>query len=145
MPTYEYLCKACDHRFDHFQSLSEKRLRKCPECGRPKLERQFGTGAGIVFKGSGFYETDYRSKGYTESAKQDASAKKDTEGAATETDGKAGASKKAGADGSKDKGSKPSGASKGKNSSGNNSSGKNSSANKSPKSGGGSADKSPGG
>jgi putative FmdB family regulatory protein len=62
MPTYEYLCEACEHAFEEFQAMSDKLLRKCPKCGKPKLRRLFGTGAGIIFKGSGFYETDYRKK-----------------------------------------------------------------------------------
>ena len=62
MPTYDYVCRACEHRFEHFQSMQEPTLRKCPECGRLKLERLIGAGAGILFKGSGFYETDYKRK-----------------------------------------------------------------------------------
>ena len=62
MPTYDYVCRACEHRFEHFQSMQEPSLRKCPECGRPRLERLIGSGAGILFKGSGFYETDYKRK-----------------------------------------------------------------------------------
>jgi putative FmdB family regulatory protein len=63
MPTYDYVCKFCDHAFEHFQRISEKLLRTCPECKRRGLERLFGTGSGIVFKGDGFYETDYKRKG----------------------------------------------------------------------------------
>jgi putative FmdB family regulatory protein len=62
MPTYDYVCRACEHRFEHFQSMQEARLRKCPECGKLRLERLIGAGAGILFKGSGFYETDYKRK-----------------------------------------------------------------------------------
>ena len=62
MPTYDYVCRACEHRFEHFQSMQEPALRKCPECGRSQLERLIGSGAGILFKGSGFYETDYKRK-----------------------------------------------------------------------------------
>jgi putative FmdB family regulatory protein len=62
MPTYDYVCDACRHAFEEFQSMSDKVLVKCPECGKRKLRRLFGTGAGIIFKGSGFYETDYRRK-----------------------------------------------------------------------------------
>ncbi len=62
MPTYDYLCDACKHAFEEFQSMSDKVLVKCPACGKRKLRRLFGTGAGIIFKGSGFYETDYRRK-----------------------------------------------------------------------------------
>lgn len=62
MPTYDYLCDACKHAFEEFQSMSDRVLVKCPACGKRKLRRLFGTGAGIIFKGSGFYETDYRKK-----------------------------------------------------------------------------------
>jgi len=71
MPTYEYLCKACGHRFDELQSFSEPTLTKCPECKKKKLERQIGTGAAIIFKGAGFYQTDYRSESYKSDAKAD--------------------------------------------------------------------------
>jgi putative FmdB family regulatory protein len=63
MPTYEYECDACGHRFEKFQMMTEKPKRKCPECGKRKLQRLIGTGAGIIFKGSGFYETDYKRAG----------------------------------------------------------------------------------
>lgn len=69
MPTYEYHCDACDHNFDEFQSMSDKPLKKCPQCGKPKLRRVFGAGAAILFKGSGFYQTDYRSESYKAAAK----------------------------------------------------------------------------
>ena len=69
MPTYEYLCGACDHTFEEFQSITAKPLRKCPACGKPKLKRLIGTGAGVIFKGSGFYETDYRSESYKKGEK----------------------------------------------------------------------------
>ena len=68
MPTYDYRCNNCEHEFEEFQSMSAKPLRKCPECGTLKLERLIGTGAGVIFKGSGFYETDYRSESYKKSA-----------------------------------------------------------------------------
>ena len=64
MPTYDYECDACDHAFELFQSISEPVKKKCPECGRMKLRRLFGTGAALLFKGSGFYQTDYRSDSY---------------------------------------------------------------------------------
>ena len=64
MPTYEYLCDACGHEFEEFQSITAKALRKCPKCSKLKLKRLIGTGAGIIFKGNGFYETDYRSESY---------------------------------------------------------------------------------
>ena len=71
MPTYDYECDACDHAFEEFQSITAKLLRKCPACGKLKLRRLIGTGAGIIFKGSGFYETDYRSDKYSKDAKAD--------------------------------------------------------------------------
>ena len=71
MPTYEYVCGACEHEFEEFQSMSARPLRKCPECGALKLERKIGLGAGIIFKGNGFYQTDYRSEGYKKAAEAD--------------------------------------------------------------------------
>jgi len=76
MPTYEYICDACGHDLEEFQSMSAKPLKKCPDCGKNKLVRQIGTGAGIIFKGSGFYETDYRSEGYKKDAKAESDAAK---------------------------------------------------------------------
>ncbi|MBL8750246.1 MAG: zinc ribbon domain-containing protein [Planctomycetes bacterium] len=71
MPTYEYLCKACGHRFDEFQSMSAKELRKCPACKKNALDRLIGAGSGVIFKGSGFYQTDYRGASYSSDAKKD--------------------------------------------------------------------------
>jgi len=92
MPTYEYVCDNCGHGFEKFQSITANPLRKCPECSKMRLNRLIGTGGGIIFKGSGFYETDYRSESYksgkdkakpkTESKDTD---KKDTEPAKTES------------------------------------------------------------
>ena|SRR5439155_1356798 len=83
MPTYEYHCDACEHQFEEFQSMSEAALSKCPQCGRKKLRRLFGTGAAILFKGSGFYQTDYRSESYKAAAKADQdSGKTSTNGSA---------------------------------------------------------------
>jgi len=62
MPTYDYKCSACAHEFEVFQSITAGRLRKCPECGRMTLKRLIGAGAGVLFKGSGFYQTDYAGK-----------------------------------------------------------------------------------
>lgn len=70
MPTYDYECDACGHEFELFQSISEPLKRKCPECSKLKLRRLFGTGAAVVFKGSGFYETDYRSESYKQGAEK---------------------------------------------------------------------------
>lgn len=71
MPTYDYACSACGHRFEEFQSMSAEPLKKCPACKKAKLERLIGPGAGVIFKGSGFYETDYRSASYSSDAKKD--------------------------------------------------------------------------
>ena len=71
MPTYEYECDACGHEFELFQSITDSVKRKCPECGKLKLRRLFGTGGAIMFKGSGFYQTDYRSESYKKHAKED--------------------------------------------------------------------------
>ena len=71
MPTYDYECQACDHRFEKFQSITAPSIRKCPECGKLKVRRLIGTGAGIIFKGSGFYQTDYRSESYKKAAEKD--------------------------------------------------------------------------
>ncbi|MHC4990715.1 MAG: FmdB family zinc ribbon protein [Planctomycetota bacterium] len=79
MPTYDYVCRACGHEFELFQQISDSVKRKCPECGTLKLERQIGPGAGVIFKGSGFYQTDYRSDSYKKAAqaeKKSASDKK---------------------------------------------------------------------
>lgn len=84
MPTYEYRCNECEHQFEEFQSITAKPLRKCPECGERKLERLIGTGAGIIFKGSGFYETDYRSDSYRKAAQAEKSNGKADTGAASD-------------------------------------------------------------
>jgi putative FmdB family regulatory protein len=64
MPTYEYICEKCRWQFEQFQSISAKPLVKCPKCNKMGLKRLIGAGAGIIFKGSGFYQTDYRSEDY---------------------------------------------------------------------------------
>jgi len=76
MPTYDYVCESCDHRFEEIQSFSAEPLKTCPACGLDKLRRLFGTGAAILFKGGGFYETDYRSESYKSSAKAESEAGK---------------------------------------------------------------------
>ena len=78
MPTYDYECDACGHTMELFQGINDPVKKKCPECGKNKLNRLFGTGAAIVFKGSGFYQTDYRSEGYKKDAKADSQAKGDS-------------------------------------------------------------------
>lgn len=70
MPTYEYECERCGHVFEKFQSMTEEPVKRCPQC-RGKVKRLIGTGAGIIFKGSGFYETDYRSEEYKRKAKSE--------------------------------------------------------------------------
>ena len=72
MPTYEYECSACGHKFEEFQSITAKPITKCPKCGKKKVKRLISAGAGFIFKGSGFYETDYRSDAYKNAAKADA-------------------------------------------------------------------------
>jgi putative FmdB family regulatory protein len=79
MPTYEYVCGNCGYEFEQFQSMKAKSLRKCPKCSRNKLKRLIGAGAGVIFKGSGFYETDYRSEGYKKDKESEkATTTKDT-------------------------------------------------------------------
>jgi len=75
MPTYDYECDSCGHKFELFQSISAPVKKKCPECSKLKLRRLFGTGAAVVFKGSGFYQTDYRSESYKEAAAKDKKSK----------------------------------------------------------------------
>lgn len=62
MPTYQYECETCDHSFEILQSMLDEKLKKCPQCGEDQLYRLIGAGSGIIFKGSGFYETDYKKK-----------------------------------------------------------------------------------
>ncbi len=79
MPTYEYVCDACAHSFDEFQTFSDEPLTKCPACGKKRLRRLFGTGSAILFKGSGFYQTDYRSDSYKAGEKKEREAQKSSE------------------------------------------------------------------
>ena len=62
MPTYEYACPKCGHQFEQFQSMRDEPLKKCPKCGKTGLKRLVGGGAGLIFKGTGFYITDYKNK-----------------------------------------------------------------------------------
>lgn len=97
MPTYEYKCDYCNYELEVFQSIAAKPLKKCPECGRAALKRLLGTGAGLIFKGSGFYQTDYRSDSYkkaAESEKTAASPAKKESKAETKPEAAAGAAKK---------------------------------------------------
>ncbi len=79
MPTYDYECDACGHSFELFQGINEPLEKKCPECKKNKLRRLFGTGGAIMFKGSGFYQTDYRSESYKQAAKSDKPAESKSE------------------------------------------------------------------
>ena len=74
MPTYDYECNACNHAFEIFQSITAKHIKKCPECGRLKAKRLIGAGSTIIFKGSGFYQTDYRSEEYKSRQKAEKSS-----------------------------------------------------------------------
>jgi putative FmdB family regulatory protein len=81
MPTYDYVCDGCGHAFELFQSITDKVKKTCPECKKRKLRRLIGTGAAIMFKGSGFYQTDYRSESYKKGAaaeKEKTTPKKDS-------------------------------------------------------------------
>jgi putative FmdB family regulatory protein len=80
MPTYDYECDSCGHEFELFQGINEPVKKKCPECGKRKLRRLFGTGAAVVFKGSGFYQTDYRSDSYKKGAEAEKKASEKTSG-----------------------------------------------------------------
>jgi putative FmdB family regulatory protein len=85
MPTYEYKCDNCEHTFEEFQSITAQPLKKCPSCGKLKLRRLIGTGAGIIFKGSGFYATDYRSDSYTQAAKSESTSSSPGDSKTTDT------------------------------------------------------------
>ena len=75
MPTYQYECAQCGHSFQILQSIKDKKLQKCPSCSKLKLQRLIGTGAGLIFKGTGFYETDYKKKSAPDTASKDESPK----------------------------------------------------------------------
>ena len=93
MPTYDYQCKACEHEWELFQSIKANPVRKCPNCGKLKAKRMIGPGAGIIFKGSGFYQTDYRSAAYKKDAAADQKSQKSSE---TKSDSKKSDSKSSG-------------------------------------------------
>jgi putative FmdB family regulatory protein len=73
MPTYEYKCQSCGYEFEQFQSITAKPIRRCPKCHKTSVRRLIGTGAGVIFKGSGFYQTDYRSESYKKAAEKEKS------------------------------------------------------------------------
>jgi putative FmdB family regulatory protein len=76
MPTYEYACSKCGHHFEQFQSMRDEPLKKCPKCHKAALKRLIGGGAGLIFKGSGFYITDYKNKGMAKAASAESGASK---------------------------------------------------------------------
>src|SRR5438105_5310814 len=90
MPTYEYQCEACGNRFEKFQSITAAPIKKCPKCGKKKVKRLMGRGGAIIFKGSGFYTTDYRDKSYTDRAKADSGGDKTPEKTGEKTGEKSG-------------------------------------------------------
>jgi len=92
MPTYEYECTKCGYEFERFQNMSDEPLKRCPKC-RCKVRRLIGSGAGIIFKGSGFYETDFRSKSYQDGAGKEAKAKKESKSSGSGSKSKSGKSK----------------------------------------------------
>lgn len=103
MPTYEYECSHCKHSFERFQSMTDAPVKRCPKC-RHAVKRLLGTGGGIIFKGNGFYETDYRSREYTRKKTEEKGTAPEKKGgepaapaaaAATATEGRAGDKKKA--------------------------------------------------
>src|SRR5215210_5245845 len=91
MPTYDYECDACHHEFEVFEPITAEPQKKCPKCKKNKLRRLFGAGGGLIFKGSGFYQTDYRPESYKKAAEADkpksesTDSKSDSSAAKTET------------------------------------------------------------
>ena len=71
MPTYDYICENCEYEFEQFQTITARPIRKCPKCGKAAVQRLIGAGAGIIFKGCGFYQTDYRSDSYKKAQESD--------------------------------------------------------------------------
>ncbi len=86
MPTYDYECKSCRHTWEAFQSIKADPIKKCPECGKNQARRVIGPGAGIIFKGSGFYITDYRSDSYKKAASADKAASDGPKSEGTKSD-----------------------------------------------------------
>ena len=93
MPTYEYKCDSCGYLFEEFQSISDKPIEKCPKCNS-KVRRLIGGGNGFIFKGSGFYITDYRNKSYSEAAKADKPSDKKVDKKADSTSAKVDSNKR---------------------------------------------------
>lgn len=99
MPTYEYACQDCGHTLEAFQSMRDAPLKDCPKCGKPALKRLLGTGAGLIFKGTGFYITDYKNKGGGEK-KEGGGEKKSSSESKPASDTKSGGSKPSSSSGS---------------------------------------------
>ena len=78
MPTYDYQCGACNHKWELFQSMNDSPVKRCPKCKKQKAKRLLGLGAGLIFKGTGFYETDYKKKSGGEGEAKDNSSKSDS-------------------------------------------------------------------
>jgi putative FmdB family regulatory protein len=93
MPTYDYICDACGHEFESFESITAQPRTDCPECQAPQLRRKIGPGAAILFKGSGFYQTDYRSESYQKAAKADSPSTDSSKSTSKSTPSSDGASK----------------------------------------------------
>ena len=106
MPTYDYVCDGCQHEFELYQGINDAKKRKCPECGKLKLRRLLGTGAAVVFKGSGFYQTDYRSDSYHKAKAAD-KPQDGSSGADSSKSSKSGSSKSESASSSSASGDKP--------------------------------------
>ncbi|MFM8288282.1 MAG: FmdB family zinc ribbon protein [Planctomycetaceae bacterium] len=96
MPTYDYICDACNHVWEEFQSITAEPTKKCPECKKKKARRRIGSGAGILFKGTGFYQTDYRSDSYKKAADADS---KSSSGGESSSKGSSGGSSGGGSGG----------------------------------------------
>jgi putative FmdB family regulatory protein len=84
MPTYDYVCDGCQHEFEAFESIKADPQTVCPECTEPRLRRKIGAGAAILFKGSGFYQTDYRSDSYKKRAEADKPSSSKSSGGSAE-------------------------------------------------------------
>lgn len=92
MPTYAYRCESCGHEFEEFQSIKAEPIKVCPECKRAKVRRLIGTGAAVLFKGSGFYQTDYRSSSYTTAAKAETGSSSSSSSSESASGGTSGSS-----------------------------------------------------